>query len=363
MHRGKIGLALALTCLALVRQEEVKPEPGLRLLPEGTSVELQRVYVADAHGAPGDLRDSWSRRLLQSDLELREAAFDELVGRARSDDHLRLMLQEFAVDPAHQDRAWTARLALRELNRDRVARALPTLPGQGLQPGLARLMALQMELEDALLRVDDPHFGGWFQHFNEDLKAILGPSEQDGCAEESKCFNLEIAPDGVRCKLYECIDGQEVKTEYKADSYEELLKANPELRVHVKGSAPQVKGLDFTSGGALPSGTVPAAAVPSSPNRVDQLGIKTSAPGATRAEKFGLDEGQGLLVMRLLPGSLASVLGIRRGDVVTEIDSIKIFSGADVRQMLSQRDAKAELRVVVINSRGQRKDLIWKPNL
>lgn len=358
MARYKLWLALVLPCLAFAQQEEAEHEPGLRLLPAEQTASLQRVFVSEANGTDDAARESWSRRLAVPDLDLREASLDELTLRARRDDRLRLMLEEFAVDPAQPERAWTARMALRELNRDHMSRALPTMPSKGMQPGLARLVELQLELEDALLRVEDPHFGGWMENFHQDLNAILG-RDLGGCAEESKRFSLEIAPDGVRCKLFECIDGEEVKQEFKADSFGELLKAHPELRAHVNGEGTERKGLSYVPEGSQILDPVPA--VSNVPNRVDRLGIQTAPVAAERVKKLGLDEGQGLLVVRTLPGSLASILGVRRGDIVTELDSLKVFTGFDVRQALSQRDAKAELRVVVITSRGERKELIWKP--
>jgi hypothetical protein len=272
------------------------------------------------------------------------------------------MLEEWAVDPSQSERAWTARMALREVNRAAAPRALPGFPGGSLRTGRAGLFDLQRELEDVLLRSDDPHFGGWLESFSKDLDSIFAQTTP-GCVDESKCFSLEVAPDGVHCELFECIDGQQVKKEYHADTYEELLKANPELREHVgNGVVPKVPGLDFGHRilAGLDKGLVDLDhAVP---NRSDRLGIQTSAPLATRAKKLGLDEGQGLVVMRVLPRSLASVLDIRRGDLVIEIDGFKIFDGADVRRVLSERDEKSELRVVVINVRGQRRELVWKPN-
>lgn len=337
-------------------------EPGkLRLMVDSQDGGLKRVYVPDEEAPPQVDREAWARRVTVNDLDEREAHVDELIRRAATDDHLRLMLEEWAVDATQQERAWTARMALRELRRGVSTPTAPQVPGR---INLNRIRDLQRELEDALFRLHDPHFGGWLQHFGRDLNQMFHQGSSNRI-EESKSFQLEVAPNGVRCKLSECIDGEEVTQEYTADSYEELLEANPELREHLG----QENGLglefgtfefepDFFFG--LDSGFDPIDT--QAPLRTDRLGIETTAPDADRVAKLGLQEGQGLLVVRVLPRSIASALGIRRGDLVVEMDSRPIFGGLDVRQVLSERAKEAELRVTVITSRGQRKELLWKPD-
>ncbi len=353
--------------LSLGQQAGSNSNPGLQLLPQETNSTLQRVFVPDADAKPAVDRELWNRRLAVSDLDEREAHLDELVTRARTDDHLRLMLEEWAVDPAQTERAWTARMALRELGRRAAPHTLPMVSGQGLNTGFSRMLEMQMQLEDALLRLNDPNFGGWITEFGQDMDSIFAPVSpgQNGRIEDSKSFSLEVAPDGVHCELSECIDGQEVTKEYRADSYDELLEANPELREHLDSEGKvgfdirsQVFDAPFFFGSNESMRDLELLA----PDRTDRLGIETSAPSAARVASYGLDEGQGLLVLRVVPRSIAAAIGIRRGDLVVEMDEIKIFAGLDVRQVLSERAPDAELKVVVINSRGQRKELVWKPD-
>ena len=56
----------------------------------------------------------------------------------------------------------------------------------------------------------------------------------------------------------------------------------------------------------------------------------------------------------------ALVIGTSSDRIGTS-DGRAIFGGRDVRQVLTERAREAELRVVVVTSRGQRKELLWKP--
>ncbi len=352
-------VAAALPCLAFAQQGGTSNEEGLRLISDESAPGLQRVFEPGQNTSSHVDRESWSQRLTVTDLDQRELALDELVAQARNDDHLRLMVEEWAVDPSNTERAWTARMALRELKQKHTPRA--NSPIDAYRHGLGQMFDLQKEIEDAFLRLDDPHFGGWVDGFSHDLDNMFRQlqTDQSSCAEESKSLSLQVAPDGVRCQLSECIDGQEVKKEFQADSYEELLEAHPELQKHLDGQLPQLPGMSLVP---LTLPELQNGLTATAPDRVDRLGIQTTAPPKLRLDRAGLDEGQGLLVIRVLPLSLASVLDIRRGDIVVELDGVPVFSGQDVRRALAERDSKAELRVVVINSRDQRKELVWKPD-
>ena len=351
---------------ALAQETSQSPEDTggkLRLMAGTQDDGLKRVYVPNQDAETRVDRETWSRRVTATDLDERELHVDELIRLATTDDHLRLMLEEWAVDNSDTERAWTARMALREVRRSPLSKAAPAPPASTGAFDFSHVRELQRELEDAILRLHDPHFGGWLQGFGQDLDLMFAPGNANRI-DESKSLQLEVGPDGVRCQLSECIDGQEVKQEFRADSYEELLEANPELREHLNqedGSGLQFRTFEFQPDFffGLDSGFDPVDT--RAPARTDRLGIETTLPDAERVAKLGLQEGQGLLVVRVLPRSIASALGIRRGDLVVEMDGRPIFGGRDVRQVLTERAREAELRVVVVTSRGQRKELLWKP--
>jgi S1-C subfamily serine protease len=93
----------------------------------------------------------------------------------------------------------------------------------------------------------------------------------------------------------------------------------------------------------------------------DRLGIQCRPVSKDRASELGIDSGVGLSVEEIVPGSIASLLGLRRGDVVVEINGAAIHGTDDVKKTLHDRAAGAEVSVVVVGEGGQRRTLTWKP--
>ncbi|MEM7518778.1 MAG: PDZ domain-containing protein, partial [Planctomycetota bacterium] len=69
----------------------------------------------------------------------------------------------------------------------------------------------------------------------------------------------------------------------------------------------------------------------------------------------------GLWVEGIEPGTLAAEAGVKRGDLLVEIDGKPIFEGQDVSDALAERGEFDELRLLVIGRRGDRRELIWQP--
>jgi S1-C subfamily serine protease len=72
---------------------------------------------------------------------------------------------------------------------------------------------------------------------------------------------------------------------------------------------------------------------------------------------------RGLLIDRIEPGTIAKALGLRRGDVLLELNGTKLESAADVSRVLRERKAEEDLRVTFTDRRGERRTLTWKPQL
>lgn len=369
---------LSLPLLAQKPQDASESSSLTRVQSDDANSGLQRVYVPSQDPSAPALvpvdRAAWQKRLSVTDLDARERALDEVIELARSNDHARLMLEEWSLDQLDVELAWTARMALRDLKR------AGTRPERSVPPAVqSPFQDLSREIEEMMLQLHDPMFaprgvdldrlfGGFGRGIDRDWSSIFAPGMQGG-VDESKRFSLQVAPDGVRCELFECIDGQEVKREYEADSYEELLELYPELQEHLEagdGSGfPTIRfgtpGSGFLRGTPLEELQRQSPAL--QPNRTDRLGIEASTPDANRVAELGLAEGQGMLVERILTNSIASAVGIRRGDLVIEMNGQAIFDGADIRRVLAERPEKEELKVVVINRRDQRRELVWKPGL
>ncbi len=359
------------------------PEPGVgqrternRLRPVAQGgAGLKRVFTPQGGQSPefAAEQEQWRARLVSDDLELRERGFDDLVDRARSDDRLRLMLQEWSVDTSSPDLAWTARLALRQL--DCLGPSFQrTVPGFGAAPFGGNPLGGDLFREMERLFGDPSRFGGphgewpfgseWRQSIDRFLQGV-GPGSlsipragSSGTA-QSKSYQLEVGPDGVRCEVRDCVDGREETRTYEADTYEQLLEANPELREFMgvrRGVA----------GAAQPDGSMRApsedVATPDGAVRTDILGIRFGRPEAARAAEIGLPWGRGVLVERVLPGTIASTIGLLRGDVIVDINGKLIIDGDDISAALAARQPTQELRLTVENDRSQRRELVWRPD-
>jgi len=209
------------------------------------------------------------------------------------------------------------------------------------------------------------------------------PSTSGNAKSSSKSFSIQSSPDGVTCKVTEDVDGKKVEHSYEAKSMEELLDAHPELRENLGGLHDNLGGGRFRwfqgapGGGVLIQPRGGAGVIPRTDGlrafhmddgtdadgnpRTDRLGITCSQPSKDRAEELGLDAGAGLQVVDVVPGSIASILGLRPGDIVTEINGKAIRSADDVKKVLADRSKDGEVAVVVLGEGGDRRTMTWKP--
>lgn len=327
--------------------------------------------------------DAWRKKLTAGDLEARESAFDELVGAARRDPAAREAIEAWSHDESDANLAWTSRLALREI--DRGGRRLGMYGGA--RPGWG-LFGKDFDFENFAQRFDDldSMFGDLRSQWDDMMQALPNPSGQGGAHSESQSMTLECRPDGVTCKVTEKVDGQDETREYTAKSMDELLEANPELRSKLGQNGPFVWSMpngshsivvppmrgrvDGGMGGGMGGGmNLPRMyrdgrgappAVTGEP-RTDVLGIYCAPVGDARAKELDLESGEGLLVEETQPGTIASVLGLRAGDVLVDINGTTIHSAEDVKKVLADRDAAGEVKVTVAGSEGRR-TLTWKPS-
>ena len=76
-----------------------------------------------------------------------------------------------------------------------------------------------------------------------------------------------------------------------------------------------------------------------------------------------MDPELGLHVDSVTPGTIAHVLGIKRGDLVIELNGPPLYGAQDVSKTLSAREKDADVVVVLIDKKGQRRTLTWKPTV
>lgn len=298
--------------------------------------------------------EDWKKRLADSDLERRESAFDEVVERARGDRELRKSLEQAAKATDAPELAWTARMALRELRR-----AGPGLPSRDAFDDLRQRF-------DALER----NFGGMDSMF-EDLRSQLGtlpalPPYSRGTTQQFHGYSLQIGPDGVTLESTENADGNGEKKVYKAKDMQELLQNYPELREKIGGS--EHFSLQGGPGGwfflrdGLPDNVWLRAARPSQQPPTDVLGIYSQKLTPEQAKELELEPEQGLRIESVKPGTIAQILGLRRGDTVIELDGQPIYSAEDVRRILKERKSDEDLTVTLLGEGSKSpRTLRWSP--
>lgn len=329
--------------------------PGAEPVP----ADAQRPAQASPQAFDGDL---WRFRLSEADLAAREAWFDGVVDLAQRDGAARAWLEAEASGGADPVLAWTCRLALRELGRRPEAtwRVIPGLPEGMLGDLDARLERL---FGAGASRIFPLHAGKG--HWG---KGSFGASG----------VTVEQDADGVRVVVTEQVDGDERKTEYRAESMDALLEEHPELRERLELG----HGLDLRIGGKLlpdvegmllelqqdlrglgrPMGmrAVPRAVAPRDVP-TDVLGVYlVELPAARRAE-LGLAEGVGLLVNDTAPRTIARQLGLRARDVLIEVGGRPIATREDVSAALRARPAGGELAVAWYDSAGDLRRATWRP--
>jgi hypothetical protein len=111
MHRITIGMGILLAPAVVLLG-------GANLAAQDAGARLSRVEEQQGRQAvdPWE-RESWRGKLSASDLDQREHAFEQLLDAARRDPEARAKLELWSEDGTDTEFAWTARLALRELER------------------------------------------------------------------------------------------------------------------------------------------------------------------------------------------------------------------------------------------------------
>jgi hypothetical protein len=328
-------------------------EPGpRRLAPAGQSAAQatepgQREAEFDA--------DTWRASLRDADLDRREAAFDRVIEAARRDPAARRALERWSWEQGDRELAWTARLALRELDR-------PDPVGGLLDPG--RPLDVR-EFERLFSRAPfgvDPLGGGALRKMEdwlEDIRRMPHPGQR----QSSSSVSVRHTPNGVTIELTE--DGQ-TRT-YEGPSAEEILRAHPELSDTLSiGPGGMLRVRSGSAAGAFderlqrlfedlegrplvdPWGRTPLAAP-----RTDVLGVRVDSDAGSY--------GQPLVVRSIETNSLAERLGVRVGDELVDLNGTRILSRSDLARVLSERAAGEELGLTVIRADGSQDVLRYTP--
>jgi hypothetical protein len=334
---------LALSALALASSSQQPP----------AARKLTRVPAQDLRQDPA-AAEEWKQKLSQTDLEKREGAYAELVERARTDDELRGALERWAKSADAGELAWTARLALRELRAS--------------GPGDLRRRFEQLEHDfggmDSLFEDLNSRFQGFDLHY---APFPHGLPQTPGTGQQSRSYSLQVGPDGVALETTEDVDGNKQTRTYKAKDMQELLRDHPELRDMIGGGehfdlrgAPGQNWFSLRNG--QPQSDWLRSPRPSGQPPTDVLGIYSQKLTPEQAQELELEAEQGLRVERVEPGTIAQVLGIRRGDTLVELNGKPIYGAEDVRAVLQSRKPDEGLAVTLIGEGSkERRTLRWSP--
>lgn len=337
---GPLALIAGVVLPAVVAQDDDETAGGLQ--------RVEPLPDADAP-APADPSQpfdatAWAARLADPNLVARERAFSDIVALASIDPAAVAWLEGLAGPAIGGELGWTARLALREIERTRVNRFDvfgdpfrtfgDPFPGLRIGPdGASDIGELRRRLDELFGRV-----GG----------GVPGAAA-DGRA-SGQSVSVRQDGDGCTVEVVEIVDGEEQRRTYEGESLEQVLEAHPELRELVQGGVqlgvPSVPRL---------GDTVDATPDP----RV--LGVFVSElPDDVRAH-LGLEGGVGVYVRSVVPLGHAHRLGIAMGDVLVELDGRAIDSLTRVSEIMGARDPKAELRAVWYDAWGNRRSRSWRP--
>lgn len=361
---------LGLPVLAAAQEPQ---QPETRTAPEAAKPQTGARHWIRQLGS-----DSYRDRL-EAERRLRELG-DEAVP----------LLEKAADDASDGEVQWRARRLLRQMHgggsggsggglvdRQRGDQQQPQVAPQGglrtapPRQGLGRRQDDMRDEFDQLFRRFEQDFGidvprGRFfsDDFFRDLQEQMRAMGQGG---QSRGMSMQVGPDGVRVEVEEVgEDGETEKKVYEAPDMETFRSTYP--GVLQRGGL----GFDvqFWPQGRMPSlwdpsqpGS-PRLPVPGFPSRAPALDQQPAGPRLGVAvwpelspelrAHLALDEGVGLMVQSVEPGSLASTLVLQAGDIVTRIGERTIGSAGDVRAALDAIAVGDDVTVVYLRKGAER---------
>jgi len=84
------------------------------------------------------------------------------------------------------------------------------------------------------------------------------------------------------------------------------------------------------------------------------LGVWFQEVTQEMGEKFGLEDGEGVLISEVIEGSPAEKAGLKPGDVIVELDGTKITDGTQFQQEIMYRDVGEEISVTLIRNQERK---------
>jgi hypothetical protein len=341
----------------------------------------------------------WSVRLSDCDIDARENAYSELLMLSRPGTSARLALESWAVDPTVPERAWTARLALRELERNefkaaglhwilnrRPADPLEHSIGEPARETTPRGSIGQVAVTEALRNFELPSdapaqvlvapFGAPGSQSLYVRRVFTLPRLPEGIRIKAmRDFKLDIQPEGVVLLVTDRAEEGTRAFKYAAASLSILLEEHPELRHQVPGLVnltlkPLAPGSQlhwgagraiFRTDGVLPSVTHREARRPVSTGPPqDILGVNCTPVSSEEGTISCLGPGVGLRIEYRVNGTIASELDLKRGDILVELCGEALCGVDEISRIMSQRQGD-EVEVKIVDRTGRERTLTWAP--
>jgi len=321
-----------------------------QLVPRGKGKQAGDLPGQDPRGFTKEECEGWQRALGESDLDLRLALYLELVDRIATDPLVEQVVDEWSLDSNRPDVAWTARLALRE------ARAVKS---RSRRSG----------------RIQNHLFAGLGIHVKGSPQSGAPGTPGDESSVDHtghhgpRTLRLKTGPGGVRVERRDNVDGSQRTIVFEAASLEQLLEQHPGLardlgavRLVPDPNSDELGQVFGALGGQVQFSFDALWSGDAGLLRTDILGIQmreepSGASGPADGEKC-----VGILVERIVPESIASVIALRRGDRLLELNNVQMGCGEDVSRVIKDRAAEVPL-VVKVERDGVVHTFTWKPSI
>ena len=337
------------------------------------------VSAQEEHKAPSTKKDATQEaapvpikdlilRLGDGDYQVRRKAEADL--RARGKDALS-ELKQAAEGNSDEEIRWRARRIVRQVEeggesgtlRKRVERPIPD---QELTPPRPQLrtwsfpQAGGQDLDDVFNQmfermekqfgIDIPRQRFFHDEFFKDLERQMDDASRHGGSAQGQSMQMNIGPDGVKVRVEEKgADGKTETKSYEAPDMDTFRSKYPDIAKRYfdgnNGFRMQLGVPRFR----LWPGNPMTPVEPVEPELMDQqldesqfqaipagerLGVTIEPIDEALRGDLGLEDGQGMRVQGVLPGSLADRLGIKKGDILTKVAGKAVHETGDVRDAL-----------------------------
>lgn len=329
---------------------------------------------------PGVDLTEWRDRLLDNDLDGREAAYVELVRLAPRNMELRRALLGWALDRQEPELAWTARLALREIGRRSTPVMITWVPllaqfprTQRVSPdGLASVPRMNVEAknQESFGGLRNMTLGGGFPLAAGKQLSLAAPRTLHLPAPNHlRSFNLKVQPEGVTLVVTDIhLGGLHERRLYADRTLGLILEAHPLLRsqlpalnsIPTKSFVPakQLEARVEMQLRIVAGNVVLQGAGGGRPTEV--LGVICTPLTAEEAIRRQLGPGVGFLIESRVPGSVADALQLKRGDILVELLGQPLCSLDDITRLMTKH-AGERITVKILDHHGIERERSWTP--